>query len=214
MNPPFTSKQFFDVLVDYNESVWPAQLVWVTLALLAIALTLRGSARADRTIAAILSLLWLWMGIVYHWLFFVSINPAAVVFGAAFVVEGILLLIYGFRKGGLRFAMEPDVFGIVGGCFAFYALVLYPIFAVLLEHRYPEQPTFGLPCPGTIFTMGILLWGRPRVPWVLVVIPVLWSIIGSSAVGYFGVIEDAMLPVAAIGGAGLILWKNRREVAA
>jgi hypothetical protein len=33
--------------------------------------------------------------------------------------------------------------------------------------------------------------------------------VGASAVRYFGVIEDAMLPIAGILTGSLILWKNR-----
>lgn len=48
-----------------------------------------------------------------------------------------------------------------------------PSLGVAIGHTYPAQPTFGLPCPTTIFTFGLLLWVRPPVPWSLLVIPVL-----------------------------------------
>lgn len=210
MHPPFTPDQFFDVLVAYNESVWPAQLVWVALALLAVALPLSPSIRSDRAIATILGAMWIWMGVVYHWMFFARINPAAIGFGAAFVLEGAMILIYGFRRDGLRFSIDQDVFGVIGWILVCYALVLYPLLGIVLGHRYPEQPTFGLPCPGTILTMGLLLWGKPKVPLAVLLIPVLWSIIGSSAVILFGVIEDAILPLAGLVGGGLVLLKNHR----
>ncbi|WP_394339066.1 DUF6064 family protein [Methanosarcina sp. UBA289] len=31
--------------------------------------------------------IWLWMGIVYHWSFFASINPVAHIFGVLFVLR-------------------------------------------------------------------------------------------------------------------------------
>jgi hypothetical protein len=75
---------------------------------------------------------------------------------------------------------------------------------------YPRQPTFGLPCPTAIFTIGVLLWARSRVHWSLLVVPAAWSVLGFSAVISFGVLEDAMLPVAGILGGALILWHNSR----
>ena len=42
--------------------------------------------------------LWIWMGVAYHMLFFSQINKAAYLFGALFILEGILLLNYALRK--------------------------------------------------------------------------------------------------------------------
>lgn len=36
------------------------------------------------------------------------------------------------------------------------ALVLYPVWSAYSGHSYPETATFGLPCPTTIFTIGVL----------------------------------------------------------
>jgi len=206
---PFTSGQFFEVFSLYNQAVWPAQVILFLLALAATGLAWKGRGWRGRAVASILGFFWLWMGAVYHWEFFTRVNPAAWVFGGLFLAQGALLLWFGLRGEGLRFATGGDLFTWAGGVLILYGLVLYPLLGIALGHRYPAQPTFGLPCPTTIFTVGILLWAGPRVPWVLLVIPALWSAIGFSAVRFFGVLEDAMLPVAGILGGALILWKNR-----
>ena len=36
------------------------------------------------------------------------------------------------------------------------ALVAYPVLSAMLGREFPEMPTFGLPCPTTIFTLGLL----------------------------------------------------------
>jgi hypothetical protein len=209
MNPPFTAQQFFESLAAYNESVWPLQLVWVVLALLIVGLSVGSKIWFDRLIGVILSVMWVWMAIVYHWLFFLPINDAALVFGAAFMLEGLLLLFYGLKRRPLRFAADLDVYGIIGLVLVVYALVLYPLLGVAFGHRYPAQPTFGLPCPTTIFTIGILLWVRPKIPWSVLVIPVLWSLIGLGAAWSFGVMEDVMLPVGVVTGVVFVVMKNR-----
>jgi hypothetical protein len=79
-----------------------------------------------------------------------------------------------------------------------YALVVYPILGALSTHAYPSAPTFGLPCPTTIFTFGILLWTDPTPPRHLLVIPVLWAIVGTTASFTLGIAEDIGLGIAAL----------------
>jgi hypothetical protein len=158
----------------------------------------------------VLAALWAWMGVAYHWTFFAEINPAARIFGALFLVEAALLLWVGFRTHDLDFEPRRDLFGVAGGLLIAYALVVYPLVGLALGHRYPAQPTFGLPCPTTIFTVGMLVWLKPKVPWGPLIVPLIWSGIGMTAVFHFGVLQDTMLPVATISAAVLIRMKNRR----
>ena len=210
MVPPFTTEQFFQVFVAYNTAVWPAQILLVGTAVSCLVLAFRPERWAGKAIAFGLAALWAWMAVAYHWAFFAEINPAARIFGPLFLVEAALLLWVGFRTRDLHFEPRRDLFGVVGGLLAACALVVYPLVGMALGHRYPAQPTFGLPCPTTIFTVGMLLWLKPKVPWGPLVVPLVWSGIGMTAVFYFGVFEDTMLPIATISGAVLILMKNRR----
>src|SRR6478735_636787 len=45
----------------------------------------------------------------------------------------------------------------------------------------PAVPTFGLPCPTTIFTIGVLLFAKAPVPRSAFIVPVLWALVGSTA---------------------------------
>jgi hypothetical protein len=208
MSPPFSAEQFFGAFEAYNTAVWPAQIVLVLLALALTAVAF-GRNHQGKLITIVLAALWVWMGVAYHWAFFSKINPAARVFGALFVVEGAILLWIGVRGDALAFRFRTDVAGTVGTLLIVYALLVYPVLGVLAGHRYPAQPTFGLPCPTTIFTVGLFLWARERVPWYALVIPALWSFVGMSAVRYFGMLEDMALPLAGVGGGLLVLLKNR-----
>lgn len=210
MVPPFTTDQFFQVFVAYNTAVWPTQILLFGTAVLSIVLAFRPERWAGKAILFVLAALWAWMAVAYHWAFFAEINPAARIFGAVFLIEAAVLLWVGSRAEDLRFAPRLDLFGVAGGILIAYALALYPLVGLALGHRYPAQPTFGLPCPTTIFTVGMLVWLKPKVPWAPLVVPLVWSVIGMTAVRYFGVLEDTMLPIATISAAVLILFKNRR----
>ena len=58
-------------------------------------------------------------------------------------------------------------------------------------------PAFGVPCPTTIFTAGVLMLATPR-SWRLSIIPVMWSVIGGSAANLLAVRADYALPIAGI----------------
>ena len=196
---PFTVEQFFDVFHRYNEAVWPVQVLLVLLAVAAVLTALNPHHRLARTPGLILAAMWLWMGVVYQLVFFRPINPAATLFGAVFVVQGVLLAWMALRKDVLVFRLERDADGIAGLLLVIFALVLYPLLGYMSGHRYPSNPTFGLPCPTTIFTFGVLLWARPRAPRIALLIPVLWAIVGTTAALRLGVTEDlGLLPAAII----------------
>ena len=76
-----------------------------------------------------------------------------------------------------------------------------------LGHEYPAVATFGLPCPTTIFTLGLLWWVRGGNVRILVVIPLLWSAGGGSAGFALAVPQDLGLLIAGV--VSLILLKRR-----
>ena len=210
MNIPFTIDQFFQIIREYNTSIFPMQIVLNILALTSIILAIKRRNYSNKFISITLGFFWLWMGIVYHFIFFTKINPAAFVFALFFVLQGIIFIYYGAAKNILSFGFRKDWIGIVGLLFIIYALLIYPILGILFGHIYPNSPTFGLPCPTTIFTFGILLWTLKKVAIYFVIIPFLWSIIGLSAAINLRVYEDFGLIVAGVIGLILLIINNKK----
>ena len=196
MNLPFSEQQFFEVFQRYNSAVWPLQILLVASAVAGLLAVWLRPRRFTRPLLLLLACLWLWMAFAYHLAFFATINPAARVFAIAFVAEAVLLATLAVR-GGVIVRFDRSAWSIAGLLLIAYALVLYPVIGYLAGHRYPSSPTFGLPCPTTLYTFGVLLAMRPRRTRVLV-IPVLWAAIASSAAFTLGVYEDGMLIVAAL----------------
>jgi hypothetical protein len=193
---PFSRDQFFAVFTAYNEAVAPAQLLLLALGIGAVALALRPTPWSDRTIGAVLAGLWLWMGMEYHWRFFRAINPAATAFAAVFIAEAALLGWYAVLRPQIAFQASRTLRGGLALALLVYAFAVYPALGWALGHRYPATPTFGLPCPTTIATLGLLVWTVERPPAVVMVIPWVWALIGSAAAFQLGVREDLGLPVA------------------
>jgi hypothetical protein len=193
MTLPFSRDDFFTVFVRYNDSVWPAQVVLYALAVVAVVLAFRRSATASRGAHALLAALWLWMALVYHAGFFAGINRAALVFALIFVAQSGLFVMLAGRRKSVVYAPRKDLAGLAGGGLVVLGLVVYPMLSLVAGHRYPAQPTFGLPCPTTIFTFGMLIWAIDTIPRAAFVIPVIWSAIASVAAVQLGVREDMSL---------------------
>jgi hypothetical protein len=209
MNLPFTAEQFLLIFERYNLSVWPAQIILAVLGLLAIVLAARPIPFSGRIISLILGFLWIWMGLVYHIRFFSSINPAAYAFGALFALQGITFLIAGTVRRGLSFRTRNGLHGVTGALLLGYAMIVYPVLGTILGHAYPGAPTFGLPCPTTIFTFGLLLWTDRKFPRSILAIPAFWSLVGFSAALSLGILEDIGLLVAGVAATALIIARDR-----
>jgi hypothetical protein len=196
---PFSRTEFLQVFAAYNAAIWPAQFVAAGLGLLAVMLLVRRVKWADRAIAAILCTFWLAMAIGYHWIYFSAINGAAYVFGALFALAASVFLVEGVIRGRMNFTIIPGSRAWLASVLVAYSFVVYPLVSLLVTHPYPETPLFGVaPCPTTIFTLGILLLVRHPRPWLLALIPLLWSMIGGSAAFLLDVPQDLGLLAAAI----------------
>jgi hypothetical protein len=149
---PFTIEQFFDVFRRYNEGVWPAQWLLNLLAIAVVGAAVAGGRVASKIAGGIVAVLWIWMGAVYHLAFFRAINPAALAFASLFLVEGLLIAWFGVVRSSVRFDGRTSPATPVGFAPIVYALAVYPLIGYALGHRYPSGPTFGVPCPTTIFT--------------------------------------------------------------
>lgn len=109
---PFTRAEFFEVFAAYNAVTWPASIAAYPLAFVALFLAWRGAARSGRVAGFILALMWAWVGLVYHGVYFSEINPIAYAFAAAFVVQALLFAIHAAWRGGFQFTPRT-----VGGPF-------------------------------------------------------------------------------------------------
>ena len=189
---PFTRAQFFAVFADCNAAVWPAQAVAYAIGLAMVVVLLRRAAAAALPLAGGLGLMWVFTGVAYHAMHFASINRAAWLFAALFVLQGLLLAHAGLLRRDLRWgAGAGRAASVLGWALIAYAALLYPLLGALAGHRYPELAMFGItPCPVTLFTLGVLLLAGPPLPRRVLVIPLLWTPVGGSAAFLLGVVQD------------------------
>jgi hypothetical protein len=70
----------------------------------------------------------------------------------------------------------------------------------------PELPTFGLPCPTTIFTIGLLALAPSSSPRAVLAVPILWCLVGSQAAFLLDVAPDFGLLAAGVAAIALFAW--------
>ena len=204
MTLPFTAPEFLKLFARYNQAVWPAQVLLNGLAVAVAALVWQRSARA---VSVLLAVLWTWTALAYHLAFFSEINPAAPLFAALFLAGAAAFLLEGLVLGRLKFACVSGPRCALGVALVAYALVVYPLLAALQGRGYPWTATFGLPCPTTLFTFGVLAFLQPPYRAYLFLPPLLWAVIGTYAALAFPIYED--LGLAAAGVAGVFLASRR-----
>jgi hypothetical protein len=210
MDLPFSLVEFLNVFKNYNQTIFPLQIVFYFAAFLCIYFLYTGNKNATRIISIALAFFWLWMGIVYHIVFFSEINNAAYIFGGLFILQGIMFAGCGLIRKKLSFEYTKSAVNNTGLILIAYALIIHPVLGHNLGHAYPYSPTFGLPCPTTIFTLGILLFADKKMPMHLLIIPLLWSIIGFTAAFTLTIYEDIGLLAAGVIAFVLLISSNRK----
>jgi hypothetical protein len=156
---PFTIDQFFGVFAAYNVAIWPVQIAAYVIAAMALWLIFAKRPWAGRVAAGVLALFWLWDGITYHLLFFSKINPAAYIFGAGFILQGVLFFAYGAVSDRLALRLERGWRGALGLALIIYAALVYEVVGHLSGHGWPR----ALVRRCTVSHRHIHLWRAPAV---------------------------------------------------
>ena len=211
MKTPFTNEQFFSVFENYNIAVFPVQIIFLILGILALYLVLAPGHHGDRFTGGLLGFLWIWMGGIYHMAFFSTINPAAFVFGSFFLIQGFLFIMVSFNSHRHLFDYSGGFWPNLALFFILFGLLVYPAISFLSHDSLIHIISFGLPCPTTIVTFGFMMLGARAMPRYLLIIPVLWSLIGTSAALNFGVYQDFILTASALLAVFYIYRKRSRQ---
>ena len=196
MELPLTPEQFFHVFARYNNALWWAAAGFWVAAAVAAGAAWKGSPGRNRRVTWFLAVLWLWTALAYHVAFFAPVNPAAWIFAAAFALEAVLLIFAATRRD-FDFRTAGGWRGRTGAALVVYALA-YPILNVVFGHAYPATPTFGVPCPTAILTLGLLLTVRASAARWLAIVPMLWGFLAGWAAVAFDVWPDYVLVIAAV----------------
>jgi len=209
MNLKFSFDEFMAMLADYNDAIWPLQIIVYLVTISIIVMIFMRVRHSGKILAVWLGMLWIWVGIVFNLIYFSRVTQGGFVFGVIFIIQGLIFLYSSVARNDLAFQLNSGWKALAGLIIMLYALIGYPALEYAWGRGYPELLPFGLaPCPLTVFTLGLLLLSVNKIPFYLVIIPVLYSFGGIIPVS-LGIKEDIGLVISGL--LVLILWLLQRK---
>lgn len=206
MDLPFTHDQFLDVFAAYNTTFLSAAVLLWTWTLYVAWRWVRDPLGSSNSVAWLLAAHWAWSGAVYHLVYFRAVNPAALVFGLLFLLQAALFARLAVGATRLDFGAVGGVWRGVGMTLIGYGLV-YPAIGLAFGLDYPRMPSFGVPCPTVVLTIGFLLGANLHVARWIALVPLAWTVVGGSAAFLLGIRADLVLVLA--GGVLLVRGLSR-----
>jgi Family of unknown function (DUF6064) len=206
----FSSRTYHRLFAHYNESVWPAHIAVLALALAVLVLVRRASENATRAITAILAGLWLWVAWAFHLERYATINWAALYLAAAFAVQALLLLWHAFVARPA--VMQADTLPARAGLAIFlFALLAQPGIAILFGRDWRQSEIFGLaPDPTAVATLGLLCLSA-RIPWLLFPIPLSWCAVTGLTLWAMEAPDALVAPIAGALALLVAAWKTAAQ---
>jgi hypothetical protein len=205
----FSPETYYRLFELHNAAIWPAQLVTIALGLAILALLHRPGVRQGRIISGLLAACWLWVAYAFHLERYATINWAASYFAAAFAVQALLLAWSGVARGRLVFQVGEGPVGRAGLALFLVALVAQPLVGPLAGRAWAGIELFGAtPDPTAVATLGLLLTTTDRVPWELLVVPLLWCAVGGATLWVMEAPDALIMLLAAPACLALAAWKT------
>ena len=205
-----SSEQFFQQMMEYNNAIWPLQIITYVLAVFFIINSIKKWKISNEINTVIISLLWIWNGAITLILVFSEFQKQYYFWGCLWILQGILFLIFGIFKDKFNYKLQKNWYSYIGILFMLYALVIYPLLGFLKGHGFPNGPIFGVaPCPVVVFTFGALLLVNKKMNISVLFFPLLWAIMSLYPIIAMGIIEDVGEIIAAIIGFILIIYRNK-----
>ena len=202
---------FFKFMAEYNNAVWPAQIIFYALSIFFIFTSINTKNISNKINVLILSSLWVWNGAVTLLIYFTNFHAQYYLWGVVWVLQGLWICYCGIHKKQFYFIIKKDLYSIIGLIFIFYALIVYPLIGAWLGHPFPKGPLFGAaPCPTVIFTFSVFLFSENRVNPYLMYFPLLWALMSLYPIIGMGVYADIGEIVAAMVAFILIIIRNKK----
>jgi len=212
MNASFTIQKFLVIFERINAAMWPLHLVSYGVAAAVLVLVVGRHRSSSSLVYVGLAILWVFAGVVFHWIYFRPVAKAGVPLAILFAAQASIFLVAAYHPRTV-FRFDGTLYSWFGLVLVAFSLGGYPTVAYLVRGNMRQAAWIGaFPCPVGLFTLGLFLLTERVVPKFLLVIPTLWAAAGVWPLS-LGIVEDSSLVVGGLLASGLILYRDRRPYA-
>lgn len=173
-----SSKEWWDVISNYNQSIYPMQWIVMLVGVVVTLYLIYGNQRkANAAIKLYLSLCNIWIGIVFFMVLGEGFpSPLKQVQGSLFIAIGALFAIDIFVKKAFYIIPKQGSKRVVTIALLVVVL-LYPVVGMVSGHGFDKLIYPGtLPCPTTAFALVLLICALPKVNKLIYLMLLIWAI--------------------------------------
>ncbi len=201
----FSDEVYFRFFVRQFEAVWPTHIAMLVVGVVILAFGYKGKPSA---VAVAMAIPLACSALTFHFKYFAELSPIGTVFGWAFLIQILLLLVWGFLQSSTE-SFRPTVHAITGISISAFALIGYPLLTKGGEWGWQGAEIFGMaPDPTICLCFGaILLAARPLWSLLLLPIPLLWSFATWATLDTFESNYAFVLPLVALITLAATIWK-------
>lgn len=196
----FSHRVYVRLFELHNAALWPAQLAALFLGGGILHAMLWPGRLAGRAVPLALGALWLWIAWSFFAVRYATINWAAPYVAPVFAVQGLALIALAagpglaMRAGGVRTAHA-----FTGPVVLAFSVFAYPLLAPALGRPVAAAEVFGIaPDPTALVTLAVLTASGARARWLLMIVPVLWSVLTGLTLWTMGAAEALLAPTCAL----------------
>lgn len=209
----FSPETYLRLLGRYNVDMWPLQIVFAILGLSLIGLVRSSNINSDRIVAGLLAVIWLWVAYAFHIERYATIQIAANYFAAMFIIQAILLFLIGVVGARIQFSLGGGLINRIGLGLVILGVLFYPLVEWGTGRPWDQVEMFALmPDPTVVATLGFLLLIVQRPHWLLLVIPILWTVISGALSWEMGTYVSLLAPAVALLSVVLSLIQSIRSI--
>jgi hypothetical protein len=210
---PYNTDILFSIFSHYNSLIWPALLIihGILLAFLYQLLRGRSGRWLDAGINTLLILVWLWVAIGFYHVQFSDFNFMAPIYGWVFITQALLLTIITISHWRLEYRFDGNFFNWCGIALIATGLALVPLLDWICGANWHALRWFASGPEATLLvSVGLLLLSTHRVPWLLLLIPLIVSIKIAVLAYFLSYIPDYFFAAACTAGTVVLLLKRAR----
>jgi hypothetical protein len=195
----FTPETYFRLFELHHRNWWPVQLACMTMAAVILLCLWLKRPWGGRVIAILLAASWAWVGWAFLQLRFAPIHPVANGYALAFLLQALLLVLYGISRRGVEFETGHAVRAAIGVSVLLVALLAMPAIAHLTGRTWIQAELFAMtPDATALATLGLLLLAKGRIALWLAMIPVAWCFVTGATLWVLAAPEALLLPAGAM----------------